>query len=116
MQKNKSRNKILRQKRTRAKIAGGDLFRLSVFRSLKHFYAQIIDDKTGKTLCAASDKEVQNKKELKPIQIAESVGKLLAQKAKEKNISGVVFDRGSYQYHGRVKAAAEGARKEGLNF
>ncbi len=110
-------NKIqLRKNRTRKKIAGGStLPRLSVFRSLKHFYTQIIDDKAGKTVCSASDKEI-DKKGKKPIEIAKLVGELIAQKALDNKVEKVVFDRSSYQYHGRVKAAAEGAREKGLKF
>jgi large subunit ribosomal protein L18 len=88
--------------------------RLCVFRSNKHIYAQLINDENGKVLLAASDLEVKKggtKKEL-----AHEVGKLIAQKAKKKKIEKVVFDRGGYKYHGRVKALAEGAREQGLIF
>jgi len=95
--------------------------RLSVFRSSKAIYAQIIDDGKGKTLVAASEKDL-NKKTKKQknqktrTQKARMVGEILAQKASKKDIKTVVFDRGKYRYHGRVKALAEGARKGGLKF
>ena len=113
----KKLNSIARRKnRVRKTIkASSDSLRLSVFRSLKHFYAQIVDDANGVTICSASDKEVADKK-VKPIEIAKAVGGLIAKKALEKGVSQVVFDRGSYQYHGRVKAAADGARDAGLKF
>lgn len=116
-QKNKSNLIELRKRRTRAKIVGkADVPRLSVNRSLKHFYIQIIDDMKGVTLCAADDREIKSAKGKKPVEIAAAVGALIAAKAKAKKISKVVFDRGSYQYHGRVKAAADGAREGGLKF
>jgi large subunit ribosomal protein L18 len=90
--------------------------RLCVFRSLKHIYAQIIDDEVSKTLVSASDLELKNKQKLKKVEIAKEVGKLIAKKALEKKIKKVSFDRGGYQYHGRVKALAEGAREGGLEF
>ncbi len=117
-QKIKNRQRGLRQRRTRCQIrAKSKRPRLSVFRSAKHFYLQIIDDNVGRTLCAASDSEVaKDKKAIKPLEKATAVGTLLAKKALEKKIGVVVFDRGSYQYHGRVKAAAEAARAAGLKF
>lgn len=116
-QKIKLAKRFLRAKRTRRAVLGrGSLPRLSVFRSLKHFYAQIIDDKKGITLCAASDADIGKKKGVKPVEVAKMVGKKIAEKAKEKKISEVVFDRGPYKYHGRVQAAAEGAREGGLKF
>lgn len=87
--------------------------RLSVFRSLKGMVAQLIDDEKGRTLCYASSKEVSKKKGDK-VSLSRELGKLLAKKAKEKNIEKVRFDRGGYKYHGRVKALAEGAREGGL--
>ncbi len=116
MKKTKIDKKQLRALRTRKKIKVFiKRLRLSVFRSNLHIYAQIIDDQKGRTLVAASDSELKGKK-LKKAKKAEKVGELLAKKALEKNIKEVVFDRGSYQYHGRVKALAEGARKGGLVF
>lgn len=88
--------------------------RLSVFRSQRHIAVQLIDDVAGHTLVAASDREV-NVEEIKKGR-GESVGKLISEKAKLKNITRAVFDRGGYSYHGVVKAVAEGARKGGLKF
>lgn len=93
--------------------------RVSIFRSNKHIYAQIIDDTKGQTLVSAStqSKEVVEKlSKLTKQQQAEMIGSILAQKAIEANIKDVVFDRSGYKYHGRVKAFADGARKGGLNF
>jgi large subunit ribosomal protein L18 len=93
--------------------------RLSVFRSLKHIYAQIIDDTAGHTLAAAStlDPEVREKiAGLKKSEQAKVVGEVLAQRAKAHGIEKVVFDRGGYKYHGRVRSLAEGARAGGLEF
>lgn len=117
--KNKQREKQFkaqqRQRRVRQKFFGtAKRPRLSVFRSAKHFYLQLIDDARGVTMASAKDTEV--KKKDKPQIIAKEVGKLLAQKAQAKGITQVVFDRGRYKYHGRVKAAADGAREAGLEF
>jgi large subunit ribosomal protein L18 len=93
--------------------------RLSVFRSSKQIYAQIIDDEKGVTLVAASSLEKGNRESLKTgatVEAAKVVGEQLARKATEAGITEVVFDRGSYMYHGRVKALAEGAREGGLQF
>lgn len=93
--------------------------RFCVFRSLNHIYAQVIDDSIGQTLASASDldPEVKGKAaEKKKAESAELVGSLAAQRALNKGIKKVVFDRGGYQYHGRVKALAEAARKAGLEF
>jgi len=113
-------NRKKRHRRIRAKISGDkDCPRLYVFRSLKHIYAQIIDDEKGKTLVSVNDIEIKNKKgiaEKGKISIASMIGELIAEKAKEKKITKVVFDRGGYKYHGRVKALAEGARSAGLKF
>ena len=116
---NKLKRKLNRERRTRAKIARiGKYPRLSVYRSNKHIFAQIIDDTKGSTLAAVSDKSLtKGKKEtLKGALVAEMVGIEIAKKAKAKKISKVTFDKGSYKYHGRVKALADGARKGGLNF
>ena len=111
----KLKNKGLRSKRTRKQIVGKNVKpRLSVFRSLKHISVQLIDDTKGVTLCSASDKDVKAKK--KPMEVATEVGTIVAQRAAEKKVTEVVFDRGSYKYHGRVKALAEAARKAGLKF
>jgi len=93
--------------------------RLSVFRSSKQIYAQIIDDESGTTLVAASSLEKDQRGALKTgatVEAATLIGKLIAQRAAEKGIKDVVFDRGAYIYHGRVKALAEGAREGGLDF
>jgi len=91
--------------------------RLSVFRSNKQIYAQLIDDTEGKTLVAASSRQLDSddKKITKTVQ-AEQVGKLIAEKAKEAGIEQIVFDRSGYLYHGRIKTLAEAVRKEGLKF
>jgi large subunit ribosomal protein L18 len=106
--------------RIRKKLDGSQARpRLAVYRSNKHIYAQVIDDSKGATLTAASTLDVDTKKELKQggnIAAAKAVGKLVAQRAKEKGIENVLFDRGGYLYHGRVKALAEAAREAGLKF
>lgn len=109
--------RLKRHRRVRAKINGtAERPRLSVFRSSKHIYAQIINDVTGVTLAAASslDKEFEGLGENK--EAARKVGGLLAKVAKEKGIESVVFDRSGYIYHGRIKELAEGAREGGLKF
>lgn len=93
--------------------------RLSVFRSSKHIYAQVIDDANGTTLAAASSMEKDVKTALKTgadVAAAAAVGKLIAERAVKVGVSAVIFDRGSYLYHGRVKALADGAREGGLSF
>ena len=93
--------------------------RLSVFRSDLHIYVQVIDDGGGKTLAAASSVEKDLRKKLKTggnVEAATEVGKLIAERAKKAGISEVVFDRGGYAFHGRVKALADAARESGLNF
>lgn len=113
----KQEKRYRRHRRVRAKVSGtSERPRLCVFRSAKHIYAQMIDDQRGKTLVSASDKELKNTKNLKKVERAKEVGKLIAKKAVEKKIESAVFDRGGYKYHGRVKALAEGAREGGLNF
>jgi len=112
----KQEKRLRRHKRIRAKIIGSSLRpRLCVFRSAQHIYAQLIDDDKGKTLVGASDRDLKGKKEKKTNKAME-VGKLIAKKALEKKIEKVVFDRGGYQYQGRIKALAEGAREGGLKF
>jgi large subunit ribosomal protein L18 len=116
----KEQSRAARHKRVRKKVFGTtDRPRLNVYRSLKHIYAQVIDDYAGKTLAAASsaDKELKGKVATGGnIAAAESVGLLIAQRAAGKGVKTVVFDRGGYQYHGRVKALADAARKGGLEF
>jgi len=93
--------------------------RLNVFRSLKHIYAQLVDDTVGHTLAAAGTLDAELGHELgklKRTEQAKLVGQLLAKRALEKGVTQVVFDRGGYKYHGRVKALAEGARSAGLQF
>ncbi|HYK90079.1 MAG TPA: 50S ribosomal protein L18 [Acidobacteriota bacterium] len=112
------RGKIHR--RIRRKISGNPKRpRLCVYRSLNHIYAQIVDDTQGTTMVAASSVEKEVREGLKNagnIQAAKAVGKTVAQRAKAKGIEAVVFDRGGYLYHGRVKALADAARESGLKF
>jgi large subunit ribosomal protein L18 len=115
--KTQRRNK--RKKRIRAKVFGKKTHpRLSVYRSNKYIYAQLIDDEKGSTLIAVNEKDlkIDKGKKYSKSQKAELVGELLARKARRKRITKVVFDRGGYRYHGRVKAVAEAARKGGLKF
>jgi large subunit ribosomal protein L18 len=105
--------------RIRKRLAGSSARpRLAVFRSNKHIYAQIIDDSKGATLIAASSRDVDAKdvKNGGNVAAAKTVGKLVAERAKAKGIDAVLFDRGGYLYHGRVKALAEAAREAGLKF
>jgi large subunit ribosomal protein L18 len=105
-------------RRIRKKVKGtNNCPRLAVFRSLNHIYAQIIDDEKGVTLCSASsvEKSAQAGKGGN-IDSAKQIGRLIAERAKEKGITNVVFDRGGYIYHGRVKSLAESAREAGLQF
>jgi large subunit ribosomal protein L18 len=103
--------------RTRLKLKGSqERPRLAVFRSLKHIYAQVIDDRQGRTLAAASSGEKNSNVVGGNLAGAKEVGKLIAERAKTKGISKVVFDRGGYLYHGRVKALADAAREAGLEF
>jgi large subunit ribosomal protein L18 len=105
--------------RRKIKLAGGARARLSVFRSSKHIYAQLIDDTKSETLAAASSLEKTLRGDGKKgadIAAAKVVGQLIAERAKEKGIKDVVFDRGGYLYHGRIKALADAAREGGLNF
>lgn len=114
---NKKQKRKIRHKRVRAKIKGASKKpRLSVYRSLKHIYAQLIDDEIGETLVSASDFEIKKDKKMTKTEIAEKVGELIAKKAKEKGIKEVVFDRGGFKYHGRIKRLAEKARENGLIF
>jgi large subunit ribosomal protein L18 len=116
----RSREKWLKRKvRVRQKVHGSAVRpRLSVFRSAKHIYAQVIDDDTGKTLATAStlDKEIKGGDKLKKAQVAEKVGQLLAERCLSKSIKLVVFDRNGFIYHGRVAKLADGARAKGLSF
>ena len=121
LSKNEKKDKRLRRRiRIRKKIRGTpDRPRLTVYRSLKYVYAQIIDDESGHTIAAASsvEKELRDSlKSTKDLEAAKLVGKLVAKRAMEKGISEVVFDRNGYKYHGRIKALADAAREEGLKF
>jgi len=113
-------NRLKRKQRVRKKLSGTQLRpRLNVYRSLKHIYAQLIDDEKGITLVSAStlDKEIRGKlKSTGNKEAAKLVGKIIAERAKEKNITKVVFDRNGFLYHGRIKALADGAREKGLKF
>ena len=116
--KNKSRQK--RHLRVRKRISGtAERPRLNVFRSSKHIYAQLIDDQKGVTIAAAStlDKEISDSiKNGGNVDAAQKVGALIAERAKAAGISNVVFDRGGYLYHGRIKSLADAAREAGLEF
>jgi len=130
----KREKRYRRHKRVRAKIYGtSKVPRLCVFRSNKHIYAQLVDDENGKTIATANDQKLKlkskkeksasvkataskEKKIARKVAIAYEVGKLIAEKALKNKIEKVIFDRGGYKYHGRVKAVAEGARKGGLKF
>ena len=121
MRKNKLRlARYKRHARVRLKVKGtSSKPRLCVFRSLNHIYAQIIDDSKGHTLVSVStlEKEVRNTVNgKKKMERAELIGDLIAKRALEKGIKSIVFDRGGYNYHGRIKALAEAARKAGLEF
>jgi large subunit ribosomal protein L18 len=116
--KDRGERRAARVRRTVKRAAGGRA-RLSIFRSSEHIYAQIIDDEKGKTLAAASSIEKEMRTSLKTgadVSAAKAVGKLVAERALGKGIADVVFDRGGYRYHGRVKALAEAAREGGLKF
>jgi len=120
IEKKEIRNRI--HMRIRRKLRGtAERPRLAVFRSVAHIYAQVIDDSEGKTLVSASSvdkgaKDKDAKTKGGNVAGAEAIGKLVADRAKEKGIKSVVFDRGGYQYHGRVKALADAARAAGLEF
>ena len=103
--------------RIRRKLSGtSERPRLAVFRSVAHIYAQVIDDSKGATLVSASSVDKGARTNGGNVAAAKAIGKLVAEKAKEKGIKSVVFDRGGYQYHGRIKALADAAREAGLEF
>lgn len=116
----KEEHRKIRHKRVRKKVKGtSERPRLSVFRSARHIYAQIIDDDKGHTLVGLSTLSPEIRENIRNggnIEAAKVVGRVLAQKALEKNIKAVVFDRGGYKFHGRVKALATSAREGGLQF
>jgi large subunit ribosomal protein L18 len=104
-----------RHRRVRVRVAGtGQRPRLSVFRSLHHVYAQLIDDVTGRTVAAASTAQLKSSK--KDLEAAAAVGRAIAERAKAAGVTAAVFDRGGFLYHGRVKALADAAREAGLEF
>ena len=112
-----NKKRLIRHKRVRAKISGtAERPRLNVFRSLSNIYAQIIDDTTGNTLVSASSVEKGFEGNGGNKEAAKKVGAMIAERAKAKGITEVVFDRGGYVYHGRVKELAKGAREGGLQF
>jgi large subunit ribosomal protein L18 len=108
--------RLKRRRRVRAKVRGSaERPRVSVFRSNRGIFAQLVDDDAGRTLASVSWTEA-DLRSLKPMEQAKRVGELLAERAKAAGVETAVFDRGGYKYHGRVKALAEGAREGGLNF
>jgi large subunit ribosomal protein L18 len=114
----RTQRRTAKVRRNVRRAAGGRL-RLSVFRSSKHIYAQVIDDTKGETVVSASSLEKEMRTDLKTganVEAAKAVGKRLADRAVAKGVKDVVFDRGGYLYHGRVKALANAAREGGLNF
>ena len=115
IEKKEIRDRIHR--RIRRKLAGtAERPRLAVFRSVAHIYAQLIDDGAGRTLVSASSVDQGGKTNGGNVAAAKAIGKLVAERAREKGIKAVVFDRGGYQYHGRIKALADAAREAGLEF
>lgn len=107
----------IRHKRVRAKISGtNEIPRFSVFRSNKHIFLQLIDDNAKNTIISVSDLKSKSKAKISKTESAKKMGRELAKLAKEKKIKTIVFDKGGYKYHGRVKAVAEGAKEEGLKF
>lgn len=115
IEKNEIRERI--HERIRERVRGtAERPRLAVYRSVAHIYAQIIDDAQGRTVVSASSVEKGSRTNGGNVAAAKTIGKAVAQRAKEKGIKRVVFDRGGYQYHGRVKALADAAREAGLEF
>src|SRR5579864_5951637 len=115
IEKKEIRNRI--HMRIRRKLRGtAERPRLAVFRSVAHIYVQVIDDTQGKTLVSASSVDKDGKTNGGNVAAAKAIGKLVAERSKEKGISKVVFDRGGFNYHGRVKALADAARAAGLEF
>jgi len=115
IEKKEIRNRVHR--RIRRKLRGtAERPRLAVFRSVAHIYAQVIDDDQGQTLVSASSVDKDAKTNGGNVAAAKTIGQLVAERAKDKGITRVVFDRGGYRYHGRVKALADAARAKGLQF
>ena len=118
LSKDQQRRRVHARVRTRV-VGTPDRPRLNVYRSVGHIYAQVIDDRGGRTLISASSVDKETKKGLKGggnIASAKAVGKIIAERAKAAGVTKVVFDRGGYKYHGRVKALADAAREAGLQF
>jgi large subunit ribosomal protein L18 len=114
---NKNEVRLRVHKRIRRRVAGtSDRPRLTVYRSISHIYAQVIDDRSGRTIVAASSNDKNASMDGGNVAGAKEVGRLVAERAKEKGVNKVVFDRGGYLYHGRIKALAEAAREAGLEF
>ncbi|MDH3306285.1 MAG: 50S ribosomal protein L18 [Acidimicrobiia bacterium] len=117
MTKSREAARVRRHRRVRKHLRGTtERPRLAVFRSNRYIYAQVIDDVEGRTLAAASSLEKDLKKKTLTVDTAGAVGKLVGERAKEAGVSAVVFDRGGFPYHGRIKALADGARASGLEF
>ena len=115
MKEPRNKLRLKRKRRVRAKIFGtAKKPRLTIFRSLEKTYAQVINDEKGITLAAVETKKTSAKLKKNKVEVAKEAGKLIAKKCAKIKISQVVFDRGGYKYHGRTKALADGARKEGL--
>ena len=116
----RDQHRIKVHSRLRLRVSGTpERPRLAVYRSLDHIYAQVIDDRSGKTLVSASSVDAESKKSIKGggnVAAAKVIGKLVAERAKAAGLNKVVFDRGGYKYHGRVKALADAAREAGLQF
>lgn len=112
--KKKRIDRIKRHKRVRAKISGTkEIPRVSVFRSAKHVYVQVVDDRAGHTVLSVSDTELKERNKTKS---SLQTGEILGEELKKKGVDKIVFDRGGFKYHGRVKAVAEGLRRAGVKF
>lgn len=117
MRSSRAQARQRRHLRVRKRVRGsGDRPRLAVFRSNRYIYAQIIDDDAGRTIAAASSQESESRQSRLNVETAATVGRLIAERATEAGVNRIVFDRGGYRYHGRVKALAEAARASGLEF
>jgi large subunit ribosomal protein L18 len=115
--KNRLEARRRRHVRVRKVVVGtSERPRLSVFRSNRYLYAQVIDDKTGRTLASASSQEASLRSKTLSVETATEIGKLVAERAKSAGVGAVVFDRGGFTYHGRIKALADAARASGLEF
>jgi large subunit ribosomal protein L18 len=115
--KNRLEARRRRHVRVRKAVVGtSERPRLSVFRSNRYLYAQVIDDKTGRTLASASSQEASLRSKTLSVETATEIGKLVAERAKSAGVGAVVFDRGGFTYHGRIKALADAARASGLEF